>query len=456
MDELGRKLMEAVKSDDLLIKDLDRLVGQPSVSATGEGMDKCAALMRELLERDGFDVRVQRSGTSPHIILAKLSKPKPAGTIILYNHYDVQPPDPLEEWLSQPFKLVERDNLLYGRGVADNKGDIAARLAAVRALRKTLGEVPVSMTWVIEGEEEIGSPNLGKFVKENAHSLIGDICFWEGGDVSHDGRPNFYLGVKGMLYVEAEVKTASADRHSMYAPILPNPAEMISHLIAGLKDGRGRVRVSGFYKDVKRPSKRERMLLTKIPLDLVKLKQSLGATMFLERSPRKALEKLVFDPTCNVAGLHSGYSGPGAKTIVPSSATVKIDFRLVPDQNPEKVLLLLKRYMNRYGNFNLKVHSLSWPVRTDPDHKAVLHSVNAARIVYGSNPLVWPSMFGTGPVYLFARLGIPSAMLNCVAYQGSNLHSPNENISLQHLHLSAAHMALTFYNIAKGGSGPAS
>lgn len=435
--------------------DLRILVEQPSISASGEGIIDCANLLADVLKREGFDVSLEKMKDANPIILAKLKGPSDGRTILFYNHYDVQPPDPLEGWATEPFRLIERDGVLYGRGVADDKGDIVARLAALRILRERLGDPPVSVTWVIEGEEEVGSPNLGSFISSHKRELLADACLWEGGDISDDGRPNFYLGVKGMLYLEIGLRTVAGDRHSMYAPILPNPAEKLSRLVASLKDVRGRVKVKSFYDDVRKPSKRERGLLSRIKLDVGSLRESLGATVLTEKSRVKVLEKLVFSPTCNVAGMFSGYTGPGIKTIVPGHANVKLDLRLVPNQDPQKILRLVREHLRRHGDFDLKVHSMCWPSKTSPDSEVVGFAIRSARMVYGLEPNIWPSMFGTGPMYLISRLGIPTSMLNCVAHRGSNLHAPDENIKLDHLRLSTAHLALFLLSFATGGSGRA-
>jgi acetylornithine deacetylase/succinyl-diaminopimelate desuccinylase-like protein len=454
--ELWRRVLDSIRKDKIVLDDLRMLVEQPSISARGEGITECAELLVDMLKREGFDVSLERMNEANPVILARLKGPSTGRTILLYNHYDVQPPDPIGEWVSEPFRLILRDGLLYGRGVADDKGDVVARLAALRVLRDTLGESPISVTWLIEGEEEVGSPNLEAFVTSHLSLLQADACLWEGGDMSDDGKPNFYLGVKGMLYLEVGIRTAAGDRHSMYAPILPNPAERLSRLIASMKDEKGRVLVRGFYDDVRKPSKREKRLLSKIRLDILDLKKALGAEKLMETSRVKALEKLVFSPTCNVAGLVSGYTGQGSKTIVPGYASVKLDLRLVPNQDPRRILRLVRQHLRRLGKYDLTVHSMCWPARTSPDSELVRTAVDSARMVYGVTPYIWPSMFGTGPMYLISRLGIPTAMINCVAHRRSNLHAPNENIMLEHLRLSAAHLAVFFNGFARGGSGRAS
>ncbi|GBC69259.1 Succinyl-diaminopimelate desuccinylase [archaeon HR01] len=455
-EDTVRKLAEYVKRDHQLLSDLKMLVEQPSVSATGEGLEECANMVSDMLRREGFKVSQHRVDNGAPIILARMETVKPGRRILFYNHYDVQPPDPLSEWRTNPFQLSESDGMLYGRGIADDKGDIAARLAAVRAIRDRLGELPVSITWVIEGEEEVGSTHLESFVLKNAESLKADFCLWESGDISDDGRPNFYLGVKGMLYVELQIKTSEGDRHSMYAPILANPAEKMARLIASLKDERGRVRLKNFYRDVRRPKSSEMRLLRKIRVNMENLRRSLAAYELTARDGVEALEKLVLEPTCNIAGFSSGYQGPGIKTITPSTARVKMDIRLVPDQDPRKILSSLRRHVRGYGRFEIKVHSMCWPCRTSPDNPYVRLSTETGRAVYGAAPNIWLNMYGTGPMFIISRIGVPAAMLSCITHQGSRLHAPNENISLNHLWLAAVHQAAFLDSVSRVGSGPAS
>lgn len=424
-----------------LIDDLRELIAVRSVSAKNQGITEAAELLKTMLERDGFRVTLLETDTGrPAVFGVKDGVGKP---ILLYNHYDVQPHEPLEEWETQPFQMVERDGRLYGRGVADNKGEIVARLAAVRVAERAFGRLPLTVKWFIEGEEEVGSPSIEKLVRNNG-DLFADCfsCLWEGGDVV-DGVPNFYLGVKGMLYVELSVKTAQADAHSMYAPVLDNAAEKLVKIVAGLRDAKGRVTIPGFYKDIKKPTRIERKMLASAKIDVKKLAEALGVSK-LAVGKGRVVEKLVYSPTCNIAGLYSGYTGPGSKTITPSKAGVKIDFRLVPNQDPDKILKSLKKHL---PGVEVMVHSKSYPARIPPNSAVVRAAVVAAEKVYGVKPVIYPNMFGTGPMAYFTRAGIPSAMLTAISHPGSRLHAPNENIYVKDLVKSVAHHALLFKEV---------
>ena len=443
MSLLGvRGVFELVERErERLLDDLKKLIAQPSVSARNLGIVECAQLLSEILERDGFNVTLLETPTGRPVIYAI----KEAGTkpILLYNHYDVQPEEPVEEWATEPFTLTEKEGRLYGRGVADNKGEIAARLAAVRVAEKVYDKLPVTIKWLIEGEEEVGSPSLKQVISKHNRLFKGCIgCLWEGGDII-EGKPNFYLGVKGMLYVELSVKTAKADTHSMYAPIIDNAAQALVKMVSGLKDQKGRVKIPGFYKDIKKPTKLERKMLSSIKLDVKKLAETLGVEKLSVRE-NKVVESLIYEPTCNIAGIHSGYTGPGSKTITPSKGSVKIDFRLVPNQDPNKILRTLKKLL---PNVEVIVHSMSYPVRISPETQIVRAAVAAAAKVYGTTPWIYPNVFGTGPMAHFTRAGIPSAMLTAICHLGSRLHGPNENIYVEDLMKSVAHHVLLFKEI---------
>ncbi|MEM4183236.1 MAG: M20/M25/M40 family metallo-hydrolase [Candidatus Caldarchaeum sp.] len=440
ISERHGRIRENVESErQKALDDLAELISIPSVSARNQSIDECANFVKQLLERDGFSATLLETKTGRPAVYAEKKGGK--NTILLYNHYDVQPPEPLEEWQTDPFKLTEKDGILYGRGVSDNKGEIIARLAAVRVVEKAFGLLPLTVKWIIEGEEEVGSPGISDLISRN-RSLFGNVvgCMWEGGDIDEKG-PTFYLGVKGMLYVELNVRTAKADAHSMYAPIIENAAEKMVRILRMLKDDRGVIRIPGFYADVLKPTAAERRMLKtfrRTPSEYVK---SLRVNR-LTASRQNLAEKIVYEPTCNVAGFSSGYSGPGSKTIVPSSATVKIDFRLVPNQDPAKILRRLKNYLPK--DVEITVQSMSYPARVSPENPLVKAAVDTAKLVYVKQPAILPNMPGTGPIYHFVKAGIPTAMLSVLAHPGSRLHAPNENIYLEHFVKSIEHHSMIF------------
>jgi len=433
-----------------LLKDLRQLISFESVSAYGSQLDECASFLKELLRGFGFSVEVVKNKANKPVVLAeRIPRGNGGATLLLYNHYDVQPPEPLEEWSSNPFELVERGDRLFGRGVADDKGDIISRLYAVEILDKiTSGEAGLGIKWIIEGEEEVGSPSLDAFVAEHLDKIRADACLWEAGDLTEQGIPNFYLGVKGMLYVEISRRTADYDKHSMYAPIIPNAAWELIQLLSRLRDKRGRVRIPGFYKRVKPPTREELKSIREIRIDYKRLMQQLGIREVRHKTAYQALRELVFEPTCNIAGLASGHVGKGAKTITPSLASVKIDFRLVPGQRPEEVLESLRRFVKRFGDFDINVYTMLPPARCRPGSPVVKAAVEAAVEIYGVKPNVFPSMYGTGPLASIVKHGIDAGMLNSISNPESNLHAPNENIMKKDLMRSTLQLASMFRRLA--------
>ncbi len=423
---------------------LSDLVAIPSVSARGEGINDCARLVADLLAERGFKVQVEEAGGHP-IVFGELPG---AGdrSILLYNHYDVQPPEPLEEWESDPFELAIKGDLLFGRGVADNKGNIIARLAAIDALSHALGELPLTVKFLVEGEEEIGSPTLPKFVEEHANALKADGGIWETGYVGRRGELRIYLGFKGMLYVEFLVRGPSRDVHSGYAPLVPNPIWRLVRLACALKDESGRVLIPGFYEDITDLGYDVEALLRKIPFDEEKeladlgLKEFVGGVRGLE-----ALRQLLLSPSLNISGIYGGYTGVGGKTVIPAVAGMKVDIRLVPGQDPGKVLKALRTYLAEkgFGDVEIRMHS-SYPAGfTRPDEEVVKASARAAERVYGVEPALMPSSAGSGPMYLFTGLlGVPMTGAG-VGYYGSRVHAPNENIRKADFLAGMKHVALT-------------
>ncbi|MEK0324997.1 MAG: M20/M25/M40 family metallo-hydrolase [Nitrosopumilus sp.] len=418
--------------------DLIKLVEKKGVSAQGLGMEECLIAVRKLIDELGFETKIYPIPNGYPIIFAKSKNAHSNNddSLLLYNHYDVQPVEPLEEWDTDPYSGVIQDGKLYGRGVADDKGDLVCRISALNSLKEVLGSIPISIKWVIEGEEEIGSPNFHWFVNVNKIILSADSCIWEAGDLNSTNRPEFYLGCKGLLYVEISITGATSDRHSKYAAILESPTWRLISLIRSLKDENGKIMIDGFYDGIMPPSEADSKLISDIEFDEAANLKFLGAQRYLgDKKGPDLVSAFINDPTCNIAGLFSGYLGKGPKMILPSSATVKIDFRLVPGQEPETVLNLLRKHLKSIGfaDAGLKVLSSEAPAKTPADSELVIKAIETARKIYHQDPVVWPLMPATGPMAIFRKiLDIPVAMVNCVAYVGSSYHSPNEHIFLNH------------------------
>ena len=415
------------------IAELSKLVSQPSVAAQNWGLIECAELVRDMLQRRDFNVEIMSTGGAP-VVYAERSG-RSDKTLLFYNHYDVQPPEPLELWDSPPFEPVIRDGKLFGRGVSDDKGHITSRLIAIDALLENNGDLPCKIKFVIEGEEETSSLHLNDYVKNNREKLSADACIWEFGGVDHRDVPMQYLGLRGICYVELSVETANIDVHSgLGGSIFPNAAWRLIWALNTLKGTDERIRIPGHYDAVILPSQRDRELMEALPEVAGEYKQRYGVNNFLHGLEGGAELRLteVFEPTCTICGFTSGYQGPGSKTVLPARASAKVDFRLVPDQTPEQVLNGLRSHLDEEGFSDVQITYLGGesPARTDPDDPFVFLVVNSAEPVYGQKMQIVPMVGGSGPNHAFVHhLNLPIATAG-VGYPGSQAHAPNENIRL--------------------------
>lgn len=415
---------------------LERLCAQPSVSAEGRGLNEMAELLLTVLAERGLAGRALDTG-GPPVIYAEVPG-RSSTTVLLYNHYDVQPVDPLSLWDSPPFQPSHREGKLYARGVSDNKGDLVARLEAIAAFQAVRGELPVTVKLLWEGEEESGSPHFPAFVEKHADLLAADVCLSEGSHPDRDGRPRLILGVKGLLYVEIEAHTAQVDAHSQYAPVVPSAAWKLVQALNTLRDESGRVLIDGFYDDVRPLREEERAALAALPDASSEVQEALGLEAFLDGLQGTAwFERLLDSPTANLCGLLTGYTGPGPKTVLPCTAQAKMDLRLIPNQQPEDILEKLERHLERHGFSDLKVTCLGAeaPQRTPLDDPFVARAAQAAQEFYGVEPVIVPSMAGTAPMAPLAQmLHVPVLFASGgTGYPGSQIHAPNEHIRLSDL-----------------------
>ncbi|HEM62521.1 MAG TPA: M20/M25/M40 family metallo-hydrolase [Chloroflexi bacterium] len=416
---------------------LDQLVGlcsQPSIAAQGVGLVETAELVGQMLQGIGADVCPLEVPGAPPVVYGEIGEGR--RTLIVYDHYDVQPPEPLEQWDSEPFSPEVRDGFLYCRGVADNKGDLMARLQAVEAYQAAVGPMPLKIKFVFEGEEEVGSPHLADFVEENSRLLAGaDGCLWEGGRRDLSGRPELYVGLKGILYVELRCRAASRDMHSSWAPLVPNPAWRLVWALGTLKDEDERIAVDGLLDYVREPTRGELALTEKIPFEDEAIREDLGIPQFLGGAEGvQAVRQLLYAPTCTICGLVAGYTGEGSKTVLPSEARVKLDFRLVPDLEPDLVLGLLREHLDRRGFEDVEIVPFSGehPAKSRADAPVAQAAVQAAKLVYGQDPVLYPTMAGSGPMYpLSVALGVPAVSGVGVGHAQSRIHAPNENIRVE-------------------------
>ena len=420
------------KNSRRFVEELKELCTFPSIS--NHGLDAIKPARDWLANRlSDFTDRVETldAGGMP----ALYADVRGAGTrkLLLYEHYDVQPVDPIELWDSKPFEPVEKDGKLVARGVADDKADVMARIHALETL-KHLGEIPVTLRFLVEGEEEIGSKSFEKMAHDHADKLHADGCLWESGGFDSAGRPTLFFGVRGLLYVQLRVKLLDFDQHSGYASIYPSAAMYLVEALASLRDQDMNIRIEGFYDGVVDPTEADRRTLAKIDSELNQRKRLVGFERLIrDPSPDRLVEQLLFTPTCNIAGITTGYQGPGSKTVLPAEATAKLDFRLIPNQDPTDILAKLRGHLDSNGFDKVEI---LWsdgekPVRSDPQSKIGTVTSACVRELYGE-PVVWPFMQATGPMHpVVADLGIPTVMPVGVGRPDNRVHAPNENILIE-------------------------
>jgi acetylornithine deacetylase/succinyl-diaminopimelate desuccinylase-like protein len=448
----GSRIDQAVqRGREAALEELRAFCAQPSVSAQDTGMKEMAALVMEALRRRGFTTRPAQTRRHPAILAE--CRGRSSRSVLFYNHYDVQPPEPLDQWASPPFTPSLRDGKLFARGVMDDKGHLACRLAAIDAVRDAQGGLPCTVKFLVEGEEEIASPNLEQIVLQNRDALAADVCVWEFGEVDEEGVSNQFLGFRGLLYVELSLQELSQDCHSgIWGTLLPNAAWRLNWALSTLKERDERIRIPGFYDAVVPPSHQDMKLMEKLPL--IPLSQAMGARRFLagHPSPAEFHRRAVMSPSCTICGLTAGYQGPGQKTIVPARASAKVDFRLVPNQTPDEILSKLKAHLEAEGFGDIEVTCFGRlnPSRTPVDHPLVRMAVESAREVYGQPQRVFPMSGGSGPAHLFTgHLGMP-VLTTGVGYLGSNIHSPNENIRLTDFYNGIRHTARMLAAMGEG------
>jgi len=418
------------KNSRRFIDELKELCSFPSISNHGlEAVSPARDWVAERLSRFTDRVETLDAGGMP----ALYAEVKGSGRrkLLLYEHYDVQPVDPLHLWTTPPFEPAERDGRIFARGVADDKADVMARIHALETL-KQLGEVPVTLRFLVEGEEEIGSKTFEKIAHDNADKLRADGCLWESGSSFDDaGRATLQFGCRGLLYVNLRVKMLDFDQHSGWASIYPSAAHYLVAALASLRDKDMNVKLDGFYDRVVKPTEADRQMMSKIDPEVEKRRQLVGfGELVRNPKPEQVIEQMLFLPTCNFAGVTTGYQGPGSKTVLPAEATAKLDFRLIPNQDPKEVIEQLRKHLDRHG-FE-KVEIGDWegekPARSDPTSAVARTVIDAVREMHGE-PVLWPFMPATGPMHpVVADLETPTVLPVGVGRPDNRIHAPNENI----------------------------
>jgi acetylornithine deacetylase/succinyl-diaminopimelate desuccinylase-like protein len=433
------------------IAELSKLAAQPSVGAQNLGMNECAHMVADMLKARGFSVEIQATGGAPVVFGER--KGKNNKTLLFYNHYDVQPPEPLDLWETPPFEPSLRDGKLYARGVSDDKGHITSRLFAIDALLNE-GELPCNVKFIIEGEEETSSVHLHDYVLQNKVKLTADACIWEFGGIDHRGIPMQYLGLRGICYVELWVETASTDIHSgLGGSIFPNAAWRLVWALRSLKGSDEKIRIPGFYDKVIKPTARDVSLFEALPEVSEEYKSRYGVKEFINGLTDGVELRIaeVFQPTCTICGLTSGYQGNGSKTVQPARASAKVDFRLVPEQRPDEIVKLLRTHLDTEGFSDIQIDYLGGepPARTDPDDPFVRLVVDTSKEIYGVPMEIVPMVGGSGPSYPFIHdLHLPVATAG-LGYPDTRAHAPNENIRVDLYLQHARHMTRVLKEFAR-------
>lgn len=416
---------------DGLVSDLQALIRQPSVSAKKQGLVECAGLVASIMKKAGIESEIfyLEDRSIPPIVYGEVrSKSNPDRTLLFYNHYDVQPVEPLELWESDPFSGKRDGNFIYSRGSADDKGELITRIKAVEYYIKKTGDVPCNVKFVVEGEEEIGSVHVETYLEKYRDRLRCEGIIWEFGYVDAKDRPIISLGMKGLLYVELIARGPSRDAHSSLAVLIENPAWRLVSVLATMRDSSGRILIKDWYRDVRDFTSEELHVISQEPFDEHEFKAEYGIDRFVADARGTDIKKaLVGMPTCNIAGFDSGYLGEGAKTVLPAKARAKIDFRLVPDMVPERQLARLKAHLmeNGFGDIEVNFIHGEAAARTPISHPFVKQVEDAAKESFGS-AVISISSAGTGPMYSFEKvLGAPCISVGST-YMFARIHSPNE------------------------------
>lgn len=426
--------------DDGVATDLDglfTLVRQPSISAQNVGVRDCAELVRGFMDDAGLETRLLETSGHPMVLGTWLEAGEDKPTILFYGHYDVQPPEPLDLWDSEPFEPTIRDGRIYARGVADNKAQFFSHLMAIRHWMRIAGELPVNVRFIAEGEEEVGSPHLDEVIAEHRDLLEADLVYTSDGPVQDVGYPQISFGVRGMLYIELRATGPNRDVHSgHWGGVAPNPAWMLVDALRAMRDHEGNITIDGFHENVSEPTPAARAAMDALPFDTAKMLSEVGLDGMTPPADLPWADRIMARPTLNIAGFTSGYGGPGSKTIIPSKATVKIDMRLVPDQTPDEIWDKVSAHVAKHAP-NVEAVRLDggmMPSYTPVEHPMAEIVRNAVERGFGARPIDVPLVGGSLPDAVWTRtLGKPSFLVPYGDPQQAN-HAPNESYSIERFH----------------------
>jgi acetylornithine deacetylase/succinyl-diaminopimelate desuccinylase-like protein len=433
-----QKVQDYIQSNqNRFIEELMALLRIPSVSADSKykgDVQKTAEFVKESLEKAGAD-KVEICPTKGHPIVygEKIIDPT-LPTVLVYGHYDVQPPDPLDLWHSPPFEPVIKDGKIYARGACDDKGQMFMHVKAFESMVKN-DSLTCNVKFLIEGEEEVGSVNLGDFVRNNKDRLRADVILISDTSMIANDTPSITVGLRGLSYVEVEVTGPNRDLHSgVYGGAVPNPIQVLCQMIASMKDENNHITIPGFYDDVEVISEAERAEMAKAPFDLEEYKRDLEIDDVMGEKGFSTNERTSIRPTFELNGIWGGYTGEGAKTVLPSKAYAKISMRLVPNQKSDVITALFKKHFESIAPKGVKVvvkpHHGGEAVVTPTDSVAYMAASKAMEQVFGKKPIPTREGGSIPIVALFEKeLGLKSVLIG-FGLNSDNIHSPNEHYGI--------------------------
>lgn len=414
---------------------VERLMGyvrHPSISAQNIGIREVSALLVDILTGLGMEAEAVPTDGHPMVLGRRGDDPaKP--TVLLYGHYDVQPPEPLEAWHSPPFEPEIRDGRIWARGVGDNKGQHFAQLLAIESHLAVHGTLPCNVIFLLEGEEEVGSPHIADFVRRHGDRLKADLVVTADGPLHASGRPVVTFGVRGMAGFELRARTAASDAHSgNYGGVMPNAIWKLVHLLATMKAPDGTITIDGLHAPIVAPTEQEKQAAAALPLDLEAFLSKTGMAELDAPADRPFYDRLMFHPTLTINGLHGGYGGPGSKTVLPAEAVAKCDIRLVEAMTPEQVFAAVGAHVAKHApDVEFVPMGGMLPSKTPMDSPFAPAVIDAVTRAHGTEPLLYPVVGGSLPDYVFTKiLGLPAFVTPYANADEAN-HAPNENLEIR-------------------------
>jgi len=451
-----RDVLEQISTDrQRYVEELSDFLLIPSVStdpAHASDIRKAAHWILDKLTRLGFHTELHETERHPVVLAHRLPDPG-LPTLLVYGHYDVQPPDPLDEWVTPPFSPSIRDGYIYARGATDNKGQCLTYFQALEAILAVNPELPINIKVLVEGEEEIGSPSLRRFLMGHLDQLKADVIAISDGSQFAAGIPAITYGLRGLCYLQVDVQGPRFDLHSgSFGGLVANPVQVLAEMLAQLKNEDGTVAIPGFYDNVRELEPRERQEMGELPLDENDLKHYLGVDELIGEGDYLPVERRTARPTLDINGIWGGFSGEGAKTIIPAKAGAKVSMRLVPDQTASAIVELFRNWVDSIALPGVKVQIRdlhgSDPVLIDRDQPAIQAAVKAIESGFGNTPL-FIREGGSIPIVGFFKelLGCESILLMGWGCPDDGAHSPNERFSLEDFHRGIRAAAALFYEL---------